>query len=88
MPSEVWSTRVFDESQTAVIADSKRLVCNCTGDKRNEYARLIAAAPDLLKALKAITEAMATKGYQEWWSGRDGCRQKSELAIAKAEGKS
>lgn len=64
------------------IASAQRYV-GLTQDETVANARLIAAAPDLLDALKALTEKLAMSG--------DAWRWKEELpqaaaAIAKAEG--
>jgi hypothetical protein len=37
------------------------------------------------EALKRIYREMNTKGYQEWWSGWDGCKGDVEAALAEPE---
>lgn len=50
-------------------------------------ARLIAAAPDLLEAIKEYFEAYANEGKKPGWIKRVGAaRRKVNAAIAKAEG--
>ena len=58
-------------------------------DESNANARLIAAAPDLLAALKAAQEALnRPMGPQMGPKGKDfGLRERLTDAIAKAEGK-
>ena len=78
-----WSylPRHIAESEPEVRAPAGWLICCTAGD---EDARLIAAAPELLEALKAI----AALSPAEW--GEQGiymARSLANLAIAKAEGR-
>lgn len=55
-------------------------------DKAAANARLIAAAPDMLAALKALHAAhRAFSGSEDWGVYDDEAREAAEAAIAKAE---
>lgn len=56
-------------------------VADVYGDNRNQDARLIAAAPDMLAALKEIAETPGTTESEgAWWRAKT-----AQAAIAKAE---
>jgi hypothetical protein len=83
-----YTIRRFDESQTVVLADGA-LVATCTGDNREAYARLFAAATGLLEALKAalpyVEQAYECSFPDE--SENFLVRENAMQAIAKAEGR-
>lgn len=56
-----------------------------SGDNSKANADLIAAAPDLLEALKAMLEMYGPRGGDIVWDGPD---EYARAAIAKAEGRS
>ncbi|HLE57237.1 MAG TPA: hypothetical protein VJB15_09150 [Rhodothermia bacterium] len=58
-----------------------------THDERDANASLIAAAPELLEALKAIVDGHKTIGHGERFSAPYELLEKASAAIDKAEGK-
>jgi hypothetical protein len=66
------------------MSEEGELICEVYGDDNNANAQLIAAAPDLLEALEAITyDGSWTYGV---WAPSDKAWDKVYAAIAKAKG--
>jgi hypothetical protein len=94
-----WTTDRLDPEGIAIYADHRRIaLVNDEIDEVDANAKLIAAAPDLLAALKAalpyLEHSVKFYRYQqaghEFWPNREeaeGNITEARAAIAKAEGK-
>ena len=76
-----WFT-YFSERGIWTVQEPRGWIAELTPDRPNQEAnaRLIAAAPDLLEAAKAMTEPAGEIAYRERWMAL-------KAAIAKAEGR-
>lgn len=86
-----WSDGLHHQGHLAIQSDSGRLVAFCGAISRNDgqlenfaNARLIAAAPDLLTALRDLLEDATKLGIDE--SDLSGSAVAARAAIAKATG--
>lgn len=59
----------------------------CNGILEKSTADIIAAAPELLEALKKLVKAANSKGFEKLIRNIDEALPEAEEAIAKAEGK-
>lgn len=77
-----YGTCVRDEENNIVFDDSMKIF----DDKmREEYANLIAAAPDMYESAKACIETWNHEDYSE--NSFEACMHLLEAALAKADGK-
>ena len=74
------------EDQTIFTENLRVATVECPRKEWKANARLIAAAPDMLAALKALHAAhRAFSGSEDWGVYDDEARAAAEAAIAKAE---
>jgi hypothetical protein len=81
-----WKVKDFAGEQLVILSEGKKLVATCTnkdGDTMSANARLIAAAPELLKALQELV-AEADQGGSSVRSVSRYNVDKARAAIAKA----
>ena len=79
-----WKTTGYRHLMTTAGADIHDFgcgCCSCTGDLSDADARLIAAAPELLKALETLERLAGLPSMQD-----DPARVKARAVIAKARG--
>ena len=79
-----WKFGYTDDMQAPIIVDAyDGVVCVMRDGVTTKDGKLMAAAPELLEALKAFTDVYGVDDVKRWMTVRDNAR----AAIAKATGK-
>lgn len=85
IPATGWTCEVHELSEgfSAIVYDEHgQMLADHLDEDR---ALLIAAAPDMLAALEAITQ-VRVQGHDNIWAGTSRCREIAATALAKARG--
>lgn len=83
-----WDVYVGDDESIRIVTDERR-ICDVTiylDEVDGANAHLIAAAPDMYEALKALRALVGTT-EADWQSLYEYSKKLADAAIAKAEGK-